>query len=93
MTHEHGKMPPLLEHAWHEFEHEQTPERAAWFLIMMVFHKENIYWDDKEKRIKCAAEVYDSSWKDKMEKVTEVLGIKTWEEFVKVKNKYNLTQY
>ena len=91
--HGHEHLPHLLEEAWEEFEHEPNAKNAAWFVIMMVMHNQYVYWSDKLRRLICAAEVYDKNWEERMKKVTEALGIKTWEEYVQVKNKYNLTQY
>ena len=82
-----------IEECLEEFEHNQTEEEAAKLIVCMINNKENIYWDDNLKRLKCAAEVHDNSWAPIMERITEALGIKNWEDYVKIKEKYNLTQY
>jgi|GEM_PF-715083 hypothetical protein len=76
-----------------EFEKEKTEVAAARLIICLYNNKETIYWDDDLKRLKCAAEVHDEKWAPLMEEITKVLGIKNRDEYIKIKNKYNLTQY
>jgi hypothetical protein len=76
-----------------ETEKHRTEEGAARLIVCLQNNKENIYWDDELRRLRCAAEEQDKSWTPLMEEVTKSLGIKNREEYIKIKKKYNLTQY
>lgn len=76
-----------------EFKERRTEEGAASLIICLQNNRENIYWDDELRRLKCAAEEHDKSWTPLMEEITKALEIKNREEYVKIKRKYNLTQY
>jgi hypothetical protein len=82
-----------VEECIEEFKHEKTEERAAKLIICMINNKENVYWDDSLKRLRCGAEVHEEEWAPIMEEVTKALGVKNREEYTKVKYKYNLTQF
>ncbi|MBI5252943.1 MAG: hypothetical protein HY930_00875 [Euryarchaeota archaeon] len=61
-------------------------------LVCLQNNRENIYWDDELRRLRCAEE-QDKSWTPLMEEATRTLGIKNRGEYTKIKKKYNLTQY
>jgi hypothetical protein len=87
------KMKEEVEECIEEFERNKTEEAAAKLIICLINNKENIYWDDKLKRLRCAAEIHENEWAPLMEEITKTLGIKSREEYIQIKNKYNLTQY
>jgi hypothetical protein len=82
-----------VEECIEEFKHNPSEEGAARLIICLINNKENIYWDDSQKRLRCAAEVHNDSWASLMKELTKVLGITTRDEYTKIKYKYNLTQF
>lgn len=76
-----------------EFERNRSEEGAAKLIVCLINNRENIYWNDSEKRLVLAAEVHDESWAPIMKSITEVLGVKSRDEYIKIKYKYNLTQF
>ena len=76
-----------------EFEHNRSEEGAAKLIVCLINNKENIYWDESKGRLMLAAEVHDESWVPIMKSVTEALGVKSRDEYIKIKYKYNLTQF
>lgn len=82
-----------MHEAIEEFKKHRTEESAAKLIVCLQNNKENIYWDDELRRLRCAAEEHDKSWVSLMEEVTKSLGLKNRDEYIKIKKKYNLTQY
>ncbi len=76
-----------------EFESNRSEERAAKLIVCLTNNRESVYWDDGKKRLMLAAEVHDKSWSKIMESLTEALGVKSRDEYVEMKYKYNLTQF
>lgn len=76
-----------------EFESNRSEEGAAKLIVCLINNKENIYWDESKKRLVLAAEVHDKSWAPIMESITEALGVTSRDEYIKMKYKYNLTQF
>ncbi len=75
------------------FEHDRSEEGAAKLIVCLMNNKENIYWDEGKKRLALAAEIHDESWSSIMESITKALGVSSRDEYIKVKYKYNLTQF
>lgn len=76
-----------------EWEKEKNEETAAEVLRCFKEWAEDIYFDDDEKRLKLAREVWDNSVTEIMKEISETLNIHTREDFIKLKEKYNLTMY
>ena len=76
-----------------EFKKNKTEDGAAECIRCLIMNKEVVYWDDGMKRLKCAAEVWDSSWEELMTELTRCLEISNRDEYIEKKNKHNLTQY
>ncbi len=76
-----------------EWEKEKNEEIAGEVLRCFKEWAEDIYFDDDEQRLKLAREVWDHSVSEIMKEISEVLGIKNRDDFIKLKEKYNLTMY
>ncbi len=82
-----------VEECIESFESDRSEERAAKLIVCLINNRETVYWDDGKKRLRLAAEVHDKSWSRIMESLTEALGVKSRDEYIKMKYKYNLTQF
>ncbi len=76
-----------------EFEENRNEEGAAEALRCLKEHAEEIFFDDESLRLYLSREVWDKSIKKFMDEINETLKIKTRDEFIKFKEKYNLTMY
>ncbi len=76
-----------------EWEREKNEEKAAEVLRCFKEWAEEIYFNDDEKRLMLAREVWDRSVTDIMKEISETLKIKTRDDFIYLKEKYNLTMY
>lgn len=78
----------------HCFSHlEGTEESAAECIHCLKKHGEQVLFDDSEKRLKLGREAFDVSYQDEMKKLTELLGIKSRDNYEVMDRKYNLTMY
>ncbi len=77
----------------HEFEENRSEEGAAEALRCLKEHAEEIFFDDENSRIFLSRQIWDESIKEFMDKINETLKIKTRDEFIKFKEKYNITMY
>ncbi|HEU12833.1 MAG: hypothetical protein ACP5G5_01150 [Thermoplasmata archaeon] len=75
------------------WEKEKDEEGAAETLRCFKEYGEDIYFDDEEKRMYLAREVWDNSVKKIMEEISQILKVHSREDFIKLKEKYNLTMY
>ncbi len=82
-----------VEECIEEFKRNRDEEGAAKLIVCLINNKENVYWDEGEKNLKLAAEVHDERLAPLMKSVTKALGVKSRDEYIKIKNKYNLTQF
>lgn len=82
-----------VEECIEEFKGDRSEEGAAKLIVCLVNNKENIYWDESKKRLRLAAETHDKSLAPIMKSITRALGVKTRDEYTKMKYKYNLTQF
>ncbi|MFP3317689.1 MAG: hypothetical protein RXP98_00680 [Thermoplasmata archaeon] len=82
-------MKECIEH----FENERNEEGAAEVLRCFKEYGEDIYFDDEEKRLVLAREVWDKEITNIMKEISEILNVRTREDFIKLKEKYNLTMY
>ncbi len=76
-----------------EWEKEKNEETAAEVLRCFKEYGEDIYFDDCEKRLSLAREIWDKSVTNIMKEISEILNIKTRDDFILLKDKYNLTMY
>jgi hypothetical protein len=84
---------PNIQACLGEFEHHRDAHGAAEAVRCLKRNKEFIVWDDELGRMKCLAEVNDPGWAGIMEEMTKAFGITSREEWIAVKDKYNLTMY
>ncbi len=77
----------------HEFEEHKNEEGAVEALRCLKEHAEEIFFDDENSRIYLSREIWDGSIKKFMDEINEVIKIKTRDEFIKFKEKYNITMY
>lgn len=89
----------MVKRGWHteecieHFKHDKTESSAAKLFVCLQDNRETIVWDDDLKRLRNMAEEWDDSWAPLMQEMTELLGIADWNSYVRVKTKYNLTQF
>lgn len=76
-----------------EWERKKNEESAVEVLRCFKEWAEDIYFDDEEKRLVLAREVWDSSVTETMKEISEVLKVRTRQDFINLKEKYNLTMY
>ncbi|MGC8565546.1 MAG: hypothetical protein ACP5R0_02620 [Thermoplasmata archaeon] len=76
-----------------EWEREKKEEKAAEVLRCFKEWAEEIYFNDDESRLMLAREVWDRSVTEIMKEISETLNIKTRDDFIYLKEKYNLTMY
>lgn len=76
-----------------EWERKKNEESAAEVLRCFKEWAEDIYFNDEEKRLMLAREIWDSSVKEIMKEISEILKVRTREDFINLKEKYNLTMY
>ncbi|MEL9998712.1 MAG: hypothetical protein QXG55_04580 [Thermoplasmata archaeon] len=68
-------------------------ESAAEILRCFKEYGEDIYFNDCEGRLFLAREIWDNSISDLMKEISKVLKINTRDDFINLKEKYNLTMY
>jgi len=76
-----------------EWEKEKSEEKGAEVLRCFKEWAEEIYFNDDESRLMLAREVWDRSVTEIMKEISETLKIKTRDDFIYLKEKYNLTMY
>ncbi|MGC8663548.1 MAG: hypothetical protein ACP5SF_03265 [Thermoplasmata archaeon] len=76
-----------------EWEKEKDEETAAEVLRCFKEWAEDIYFNEDDGRLMLAREVWDNSITKIMKEISEKLNIKTRDDFIKLKEKYNLTMY
>ena len=77
-----------------EFERmEEYEESAAHVLRCFKEYGDDIYFDDEEKRMVLAREVWDPSVKEIMEIISKITKVDSRKRFIELKEKYNLTMY
>ncbi|MEA1944452.1 MAG: hypothetical protein U9N07_03835 [Euryarchaeota archaeon] len=80
-------------HCIEHFKHDKTEAGAAKLFICLQDNRETMVWDGDLKRLRNMAEEWDDTWAPLMEEMTELLRITDWGSYVRMKTKYNLTQY
>ncbi|MEE8400572.1 MAG: hypothetical protein V3R86_00250 [Candidatus Hydrothermarchaeaceae archaeon] len=82
-----------MEREIEEFKKNESEENAAKVIVALIDHRENVYWDDDEGRLRLAKEAYDERLGTLMKALTKALDVKNRSEYTKKKHKYNLTQF
>ncbi|MGC8496758.1 MAG: hypothetical protein ACP5NL_01980 [Thermoplasmata archaeon] len=82
-----------MNHCFKEFEEHKSEESAVECLRCLKEHYEELFFDDTEKRLKLASEEWDKEVTKYMVEISDMLNIKSREQFIEVKEKYNLTIY
>lgn len=78
----------------HCFSHlEGTEDSAAECIHCLKKHGEQVLFDDSEKRLKLGREAFDNKYVDRMQDITELLKIKSRDDYEVVDRKFNLTMY
>lgn len=76
------------------FEHlEDTEESAAECIHCLKKHGEQVMFDGELKRLKLGRELFDPQYSKHMERITELLNIKSIEDYELADKKFNLTMY
>lgn len=75
------------------WEKERNEEGAVETLRCFKEYGEDIYFDDDERRLMLAREVWDKSVKNIMIEISGLLNVHTRDDFIRLKEKYNLTMY
>ncbi|HLH86061.1 MAG TPA: hypothetical protein VKU79_04275 [Thermoplasmataceae archaeon] len=76
------------------FKHlEDNEESAAECIHCLKKHGEQIFYDDYVSRLRMGREIYDSTVIDQMIRITNLLGIKSRQDYEEMDKKYNLTMY
>lgn len=82
-----------MNHCFQEFEEHKSEESAVECLRCLKEHYEELFFDDSEKRLKLASEYWDIEAAKYMTEITEILNVRSREQFIELKEKYNLTIY
>jgi hypothetical protein len=82
-----------MNYCFEKFEGLKTEWIAIECLRCLKEHYEDLFFDDSEKRLKLASEEWDKEIAKYMIEITEILNIKSREQFIELKEKYNLTIY
>lgn len=72
---------------------KEDEESAAECIHCLKKYGEQIFFDDHQMRLALGRELYDSTYQEAMRTLTDLLDIKSREDYTLVDKKYNLTMY
>ena len=76
------------------FDHiEEDALSAAECIHCLKKNGETVFFSEKLGRLALGREIYDDRFVDKMQRLSDLLGIKTLEDYQNADRKYNLTMY
>ncbi|GGM65890.1 hypothetical protein GCM10007108_00220 [Thermogymnomonas acidicola] len=76
------------------FEHlTEDEESAAECIHCLKKHGEQVLYDEKERRLKLAREAYDRRYVNAMKTISEILKVKSRQDYEEIDKKFNLTMY
>jgi len=88
-----ARLDEKIEECLEEYKHHPSEKGAVECIRCLKRNKEYIYWDDGKKRLRAGSEQHTSDLASYMEEFTKILDIKNREDYIRTKNKYNLTMF